>query len=112
VPNEDKYTFWADTVVHYYPNPKDDTTIRSVYGYGPDIYRNGIPVPPTVAELLKSQGMTLGREIKGGGWRVGYADSNGLWRLATPLNWASYLYDRVRTKADATGVQFIAGVPV
>lgn len=112
VPSNEELIQWADTVIHYFPDPKKLKPFK-LFGYGPDIFRNGIPVPPVVAKYLKLQGVTIGREITGGGWRMGYAQSNGPWSLAVPLDWSSHIFDQVKVQARPEGgVQFVAGVPV
>lgn len=94
---------WADTVIYY--GGLDN--LRRLYAFGPDIYREGIPVPPEVAEDLKNRGgVTIGRKIIGGGWRMGYAHPDKPWVLAATREQQealSHAYSQDRTEAVAPG---------
>jgi hypothetical protein len=79
----DLYKKWADTVIHY---GGTTSSRRKLYAYGADIFKEGIPVPPDVAEHLRFRSfgrVAIGRKIIGGGWRLGYPRTDPQWVLAT-----------------------------
>ncbi len=83
---------WADTVIVYFGNSIS-------YGFSSDIFSNGIPVPPQVAEWVGKgdTGLKTICPVYGGGWKVGYKGE--LWSLVqTPRTTISgYMFSDMYT---------------